>query len=227
MIMVSRDFEDKYRKTLTSPHDLEKYSSWVRYMNYIIHSSWPHGATLSLAYSKVLLGFPCPITMKVHTKSRSHLRPLHTWAKSRDLVMVRTLWLSSKGRTNGVGKAVLCSHGPSRIVWSENGPCCRTMACFVGGLRGEDFGLIWYLSNSINLGELFWWCLYVLESILEPIMKCALQSIMKFVLLEDFFLNNGLPYFASGPPPRVGLDENSRRPWNLILSPPCKTQCRL
>ena len=38
----------------------------------------------------------------------------------------------------GVGKVVLCSHGPSSIVRSENGPCCGTIAYFVGGNRGKD-----------------------------------------------------------------------------------------
>ena len=49
-------------ETLTSPH-LEK--------PYEYHSSWPH-ATLSLEYSKVPLGFPCPLAIS------SHLQPLHT-----------------------------------------------------------------------------------------------------------------------------------------------------
>ena len=35
--------------------------------------------------------------------------------------------LSSKGRTMGVGKGILCSLGPSSIVWSENEPCCGTI----------------------------------------------------------------------------------------------------
>jgi hypothetical protein len=51
-------------------------------------------------------------------------------------------WLSSKGRTMGVGKAVLCSRGSSSTVWSESGPCCRTIAYFVGNKRGE--GLVQY-----------------------------------------------------------------------------------
>ena len=49
-------------------------------------------------------------------------------------------WLSSKGHTMGVGKAVLCSHGPSNIVWSENGPCFGTITYFVGRKRREDLG---------------------------------------------------------------------------------------
>jgi hypothetical protein len=71
---------------------------------------------------------------------RTPLGPLHTRANSRrDLVMVRALRLSSNGRTMGVGKAILCSHGPSSILWFENGPCCNTIAYFVGGKKkGED-----------------------------------------------------------------------------------------
>ena len=61
-------------------------------------------------------------------------------------------WLSSKGRTMGVGKAVLCSHRPSSIVWSENGPCCRTIVYFVGGKRGED--LVWCnMSQTLSSWE--------------------------------------------------------------------------
>jgi hypothetical protein len=63
---------------------------------------------------------------------------LHTWAKSYDLVLNMDPWLSSKGHTMDVGKTVLCSHMPSSIVWSENEPCCRTIAYFVGRKRGED-----------------------------------------------------------------------------------------
>ena len=54
-------------------------------------------------------------------------------------VMVRTLDShASKGCTMGVGKAVLGSHGTSSKVWRENGPCCWTIAYFVGGKREED-----------------------------------------------------------------------------------------
>ena len=47
-------------------------------------------------------------------------------------------WLSSKVCTMGVGKAVLCSHGPSSIEWTENEPCCGIIAYFVGKKWGED-----------------------------------------------------------------------------------------
>ena len=58
-------------------------------------------------------------------------------------------WLSFKGCTMGVGKAVLCSHGPSNIVWSENvaGP----LHILLAGKKGGEFGLLQYVSNSINL----------------------------------------------------------------------------
>ena len=59
-------------------------------------------------------------------------------------------WLSSIGRTMGVGKAVLCSHGLSSIVGSENGPCCGTIVYFVGGKRGD--GLVEYnMSQTLTI----------------------------------------------------------------------------
>ena len=61
-------------------------------------------------------------------------------------------WLSSKGRTMGVGKAVLGSHGTSSIVWSENGPCCGPIAYFVGGKRGEDL-VSYNMSQTLPIRE--------------------------------------------------------------------------
>jgi hypothetical protein len=46
-------------------------------------------------------------------------------------------------------------------------------------------------------------------------MKFSLQSVMKFVMLEEFVSktkSDGLPEFASSPPLGGGLDENSGRP---------------
>ena len=71
-------------------------------------------------------------------------------------------WLSSKGRTMGVGIAVLCSHMPSSTVWSENGPCCRTIAYFIGGKEGR----IWLNIICLKLypfERIIWWCLSILE----------------------------------------------------------------
>ena len=66
-------------------------------------------------------------------------------------------WLSFKGRTMGVGKAtVFCSHGSSSIVWSENGPCCRTIAYFVGGKRGENLVNIICL-KLYPFKKIIWW----------------------------------------------------------------------
>ena len=129
-------------------------------------------------------------------------------------------WFSSKGRIMGVGKAVLGSHGLSSIVWSENGPCCRTIAYFVGGLRGR----IWFDILCLKLYQferIIWWCLSVLEFVLES----ALQS----VLLERKFYkkNHGLSEFSLGLPLGGGPDKIYGRPWNLIHSPPCRTPCRL
>ena len=61
-------------------------------------------------------------------------------------------WLSSKGRPIGVGKAVLGSHGPSSIVWSENGPCGRTIAYFVSEKRGEDL-VEYIMSQTLPIWE--------------------------------------------------------------------------
>ena len=50
----------------------------------------------------------------------------------------------------GVGKAVLCSHMPSSIVWSENGSCCGTIAYFVARIRRED--LVQYtMSQTLSI----------------------------------------------------------------------------
>ena len=86
-------------------------------------------------------------------------------------------WLPSKGCTMGVGKVVLCSQGPSSIVWSSNGPCCSTIQYFVDGKRWEDLVQYNMSQNSTNLRELLGG---VCLSILESIMECAL----KFVMLE-------------------------------------------
>jgi hypothetical protein len=88
-------------------------------------------------------------------------------------------WLSSKGRTMGVGKAVICSLGPSSIVWSENGPCCWTIAYFVAGKEGRN----WFNIICLKLYQfkrILRWCLSIMESILKSVLEYAL----KFVLLE-------------------------------------------
>jgi hypothetical protein len=58
-------------------------------------------------------------------------------------------WLSSKGRTMCVGKAVICRLGPSSIVWNENGPCCGTIAYFIGGKEG----IIWFNIICLKLSQ--------------------------------------------------------------------------
>ena len=47
-------------------------------------------------------------------------------------------WLSSKGHNMGVGKAILCSDGPSNIVWSGNRPYWGTIACFIRGKKKDN-----------------------------------------------------------------------------------------
>ena len=90
-------------------------------------------------------------------------------------------WLSTKGRTMGVGKVVLGSHGPSIIVWSENGPCCGTVAYFVGRKRGR----VWYNTRCLKLYQFertTWWYLSVLESILES--RICFEIFFEFCPIE-------------------------------------------
>jgi hypothetical protein len=91
-------------------------------------------------------------------------------------------WFSSKGRTMGVGKAVLCSHGPSRIVWSEKDDVTRPLYI----LLAEKEGRIWLNITCLRLYQfrrITWWCLFVLESILE----CVPKFVLKSVLLKKYW----------------------------------------
>ena len=88
-------------------------------------------------------------------------------------------WLSSKRRTMGVGIAVLGSHQPSSIVWSENSPCCGTIAYFVGRKRGR----LWFNRICLKLYKFertTWWCLSIVECILES----SLEYVVNFALLK-------------------------------------------
>ena len=146
------------------------------------------------------------------------LGPLHTRAKSQDLLMSRTLNSPSKGRTMGVGKAVLGSHGPSSILGSENGPWCGTIAYFVAGKEGR----IWFDMICLKLYQLertTRWCLSLLDYVLE--------YAMKYVLLKNILKKYGLPKSASGPPLGGRPDKNSTKPWNVIHGPMCRTPCIL
>ena len=127
-------------------------------------------------------------------------------------------WLSSKGRTMGVGKLVLCSHGPSSIVWIENGPCCMTIAYFVGGKEGR----IWFNVICLKLYQfkrITWWCLFVLEFVLE----FAPQYVMLGKIFEKIMVPEN---FRHAHLQEVGSGANFERPWNLIHSSPCRTPCR-
>ena len=131
--------------------------------------------------------------------------------------------LSSKGRTMGVGKAISCSHMPSSIVWSENGPCCGTIAYFVGGKRGEE--LVQY--NMFQILSL--WEIYLVVFVCLGICCGICLAIRPEIFPARIIIwnNHGLPEFALGPPLGGGPDKFFGRPWNLIHSPPCRTPCRL
>ena len=126
-------------------------------------------------------------------------------------------WLSSKGRTMGVGEVVLGSHETSSIVWSENGPWCGTIAYFVGGKKGR----MWFDIICLKLYQFertTWWYLSVLESNL------------KYVLLKNENKQQQQqwsPEICVRPTSWKYTWRRFRQTWNLIHSPPCRTPCIL
>ena len=103
-------------------------------------------------------------------------------------------WLSSKGHTMVVGKVVLCSHGPSSIVWSENGPCCGIIAYLLAGKEGK----IWFNTICLKLYQferITWWCLFALESVTE----IALQFVLKSIMLENTLKKSQSPKICTRP----------------------------
>ena len=59
-----------------------------------------------------------------------------------------------------------------------------------------------------------WWCLFVLEFVLK--------SILKSIMLKKYVKKHGLPKFGSDSPLGGRPNENSKKPWNLIHSLPCR-----
>ena len=91
-------------------------------------------------------------------------------------------WFSSKGRTMGVGRVVLGSHGTSSIVWSESGPCCETIAYFVGGKGGEDL-VSYSMSQTLRI-----WENYLVILVSHGIYyKICYEICPEFVMLEYFY----------------------------------------
>ena len=132
-------------------------------------------------------------------------------------------WLSSKDRTMCV---VLCSHGSSSIVWSENEPCCGIIAYFVGGKDRR----IWFNIICLKLYQFkrtTWWSLSVLEHVLESVMEYAMQYVINLSCWKKYSKSHGLSKFVSDPPLGGRPDANSGRPCTLIHSMPCRTLCRL
>ena len=79
--------------------------------------------------------------------------------------------------------------------------------------RGED--LVSIICLKLYQFEITtWWCLSVLEFILE--------FALEFVMLKNVKKNHGLSKFTSRPPLGGRPAVNSGRPWNLIHSSPCR-----
>ena len=85
--------------------------------------------------------------------------------------------------------------------------------------KRDGFGLIQYVSN------LSIWENYLVVFVCPIICSRTLPTICHAG--KNILKNHGRPEFALGLPLGGGPDENSRRPWNLIHSPPCRTPCRL
>jgi hypothetical protein len=102
--------------------------------------------------------------------------------------------------------------GKPFYVVKHSGPCCATIAYFVGRKEGR----IWFNKICLKLYQfdiINWWCLSVLKSTLESLLDFSLQSVLKSNLLENILKkNHGLPKFVSSPSLGGGHDENSERP---------------
>ena len=136
--------------------------------------------------------------------------------------MVRALHSHPKAvRTMGVGKVILCSHGPSRIACNENGPCCGTIAYFVGGeKRGEE--LVQYnLSQTLLI-----WEDYLVVFVYPGI---CIASYPEICHVGGKKLKNSWSCwnFRYAHLLEVGLMKILALPWICIHSPPCRTPCRL
>ena len=86
------------------------------------------------------------------------------------------------------------------------------------------FGLIEYVSNSINLRELLGGV--CLSWNLSRNLPCNLSWNMSY-WKNVKKISHGLSEFASSPPHEGGPNVQSERPCNLIHNPPGKTPCRL
>ena len=90
-------------------------------------------------------------------------------------------------------------------------------------LLAKQEGRIWFNIICLKLYQpkrITRWCLFVLESILEYILK----FVFEICLVEFFFWkNHSFPNFLL----RGGLDKNSGRPWSHIHSPLGRTPYRL
>jgi hypothetical protein len=133
-------------------------------------------------------------------------------------------WLSAKVRTMGVGKALLCSHMPSSIVWSENGPFCGTIACFVGGKREERRGeeRIWFNIICLKLYQfkiIICWCL-------------SFFGIFPTICHETYLAGNNIEKksWCTGICVRPTSSRwawcKFHRPCTLIHNLPCRPPCR-
>ena len=110
-------------------------------------------------------------------------------------------WLTSKCCTIGVGKAILCSHGPSSKMWSENIPFCGTFEYFVGGKKRGGLGF-----NIICIKLYLIWENYLVVFFCHEIYPATCHEI--YLAIKNYSKSHGHPEFALGPPRGGGPDKN-------------------
>jgi hypothetical protein len=88
-------------------------------------------------------------------------------------------------------------------------------------------GRIWFnivCFKFCQFERIIWWCLFVMESILGCVLKFALQYVRLEKISKKVMVSRNLRHVHLL---EAGLMENSKRPWNVMHSPPCRTPCRL
>ena len=124
--------------------------------------------------------------------------PLHTWAQEPWPCNGEDPWHSSKNRIMSVGKAVLCSHGTSSILWSGMDHVEGPSHVLLGETEGRNWFEIICLKHY-QFERITWWCFLVLESIQEYVMESTLQSFLNPIMLEKYIKKSWSPIICVSP----------------------------
>ena len=151
--------------------------------------------------------------------------PLHTWAKSHDLVLVRTLDSHPKAVQWVLRKLLYVVIGPQAWCEVRMDHVARPLHI----LLVEKKGRIWFNIICLKFYQFertTWWCLFVLKSILDSIMEYSLPSVVTYFMLGKILKKSCSPGICVKPTSWRWAWRKFWGPWNLIHSPPCRTPCR-